>query len=351
MKSTISLIVCGLSFILYYSSCKKNTDSSVSIPTTNTSEKVMVSLRPAGEFAINQLPIPGARLLSGNAGAKTVLDSTFYLAEVYNGNKTYAIGRFDRIDSIHFLLDPVSTYTIRLTAIERGTGPGLAYRILNDSRFYFDPLSDFIDNVMKYAPDTTGGLGLVYKAGTGQFATFPIDNFENVAFSYPYGELTAYSATITNFKVDAIQPIISMPLKRLAFGIRYTCPELTQGKLTINTGSSVWIPTKELYPNTIDSMLGIYSCLDFMITDTIPANWIFYNLTVRIVWELPDGRKFYLGKDSSRNFYTDLPYPRLNRILNVKVMLPSLDSSNEGNGSLGLKLEESPLTVNPPIRF
>lgn len=353
MKSKIFLFVCGVAFSLSFSACKKNTDSSVPTPQTDSTKKVMVTLQPGGDFTFNQVVLPEGKIATGNAGAKTQIDSTIYMVELYTAGKLAGVGRFDRLDSVHFVVDPATNYTVRLTAIQRGTGPGLAYTTSGNSLIYFYPISGVIYNTMNFSPTLSdAGIGLDYQVGGKGFTTFPIgDPREGVFYNY-FGEVIAYTGTATVYNVDPAHPTISVPLKRLAFGLKYTCPELTQGKLTIS-GSTFMMAPKVIYPNTIDS-IHIYSAMDFMLADTINSSYyeLLGNYSSRIVWELPDGRTFYLGKDSSNNFSTALPYPRLNRIINMKITLPSLDSGiNTGNRSLGLKIEETPLTVNTPIRF
>lgn len=354
MKSKFSPIACAVAFALYFGACKKNTDSSVPNPQTN-SKPVLVTLQPAGEFSFNQVELPEGKAAPGSMVAKTRADSTLYMVELYNGANTVAFGIFDRIDSVHFIADPATNYTVRLTVIQRGTGDGLANQYLNNTGvFYYDPLNDYVTNQMDYTATFSKGLKLNYQRGSMRFTEFPLPGPGGTANSNFFGEVLAYTGTATVYNVSTQNPTVSIPLKRLAFGLKYTCPELTQGKLIITNPIGTAISQKVIYPSSIDTT-RIYSCLDFILADTLASNsFIGLNggFLLQIVWELPDGRKYYLGKDSSYNFNTQLPDPRRNRVLNVKITLPNLDSGlTNGNRSLGIKIDETPLTVNTPIRF
>ncbi|WP_343691761.1 hypothetical protein [Chitinophaga sp.] len=354
MKINIFLIVVGVAFSLCFTSCKKNADSIVTTPPKDSSRKVMVSLQPAGEFILSQTPLTSGKVATGNANAKEQVDSTLYMVEVYDPTgKIYAYGAFNRLDSVHFVVDPVTHYTVRLTVIQRGTGPGIAYSQRGeDADYYWYPVSSFLRNGMEYSPYLGAGIGLNYTLFKSGFTMAPANAQSEFNMAQPFGECTTYSGTASVYNVNPDTPTIPIFLKKLTFGIKYTCPQLTQGKLTIAT-SHLYLPAGPIYPNTI-STTHIYSCLDFLLADTLPHGYTdaFGAFAVKIVWELPDGRKFNLGKDSSNGFYTNLPLPRRNRLLNVNVTLPDIDSSSNANSSsLKLKITETPFTENTPIRF
>lgn len=349
MKRTINLIVWGGIFVLCCASCKKNTDSSVPPPTTS-GEKVMVSLQPTGEFSVSQSTLSDAKQ-AGIAAAAKVPDTTFYNVEVFNGTTLYAIGRFNRLDSIHFLLDPVTTYNIRMTAVQKGTGYGLFNYSFNYKPLYNAPLRGYIDNKMLYGTAATGDMGFPYRRGAGMISTFPYYYPDEGIGEFPIAEITMYSGTITNYKVDPLNDTLSIALKRMSFGLKFTCPQLTQGKLIASIYSWGPGPNKEFYPYTIDSSLSIYSCLDYQLSDTLSNYDYVAGTRIKLIWALPDGRRFTILKNN-KDSLVSLPAPTRNRVLNVNVTLPSLDSSNNvGNNTLGFKLTETPFTVNTPIRF
>ena len=137
MKTTISLIVCVVAFVLYCCSCKKNTDTKPTSDTTS-SKKVMVTLHPGGEFTVDQ----SARQENSRVTGKTIRDSTYYSVEITNGSARYALGIFDNPDSIHFLLDPAYTYKIRLVVLQKGTGHGFYYEYYEWGWTYGNPQDD-----------------------------------------------------------------------------------------------------------------------------------------------------------------------------------------------------------------
>lgn len=353
MKTTISLIVCGVAFVMYCCSCQKNTDNKPA--STTSSQKVMITLQPGGEFTVDQ----SARKINSSTIAKTIRDSTYYSVEIWNGSSKYALGIFDNPDSIHFLLDPAYTYKIRLVVLQKGTGHGF-YRDYyewgdsygnpqdNGKPLFYYPIGGILQNHMDYAPNI-----LFYSYGFGEngtdYQTFTSDSTGSIVTG-PLAEATTYAGEVKNYTVDATQPTITIPMRRLVFGIKYTCPQLTQGRLLVTFDYPNYLPGKVLYPNTIDTDLGIYSAVEFLTADTLQrgsGTVGTYDIVASIKWELPDGRTYNIG-----NGLTTLPTPGRNQLLNVNITLPLLDSSaTSGNSTLSLKYSTTSWSTNTPIRF
>ncbi|WP_440135164.1 hypothetical protein [Chitinophaga sancti] len=368
MKTTISLIVCGVAFVLYCCSCQKNTDSNP--PSTNpSSQKVMVSLRPGGEFSVDQSagemdPSAGKiastpKMLNGGMIAKTLRDSTYYSVEIWNGTTKYALGIFDNPDSIHFLLDPAYTYRVRLIVLQKGTGHGFYHDFYewgdtygnpqdNGKPLFYYPIGGILQNHMDYAPNIPNFAYGFGENGT-DYQTFTSDSTGQI-ITLPLGEATTYGGEVKAYTVDPSHPSITIPMRRLVFGIKYTCPQLTQGRLVVTFGYPNYLPGKVLYPNTIDHALGIYSAVEFLGADTLArgsGTIGTYDIIAGIKWELPDGRTYDIGSSA-----TTLPTPGRNQLLNVHITLPVLDSSaTSGNSSLSLKYSTTSWSTNTPIRF
>ncbi|WP_343691326.1 hypothetical protein [Chitinophaga sp.] len=350
MRTTISLIVCGVAFVLYCCSCKKNADTKPTSPIT-PSQKVMVTLQPGGEFTVDQ----SASTINGKITGRTSRDSTYYSVQVWNGSTTYALGIFDNPDSIHFLLDPAYTYRIRLVVLQSGTGYGFytdvyewgwIYGNLQDDgkRLFIYPMSGIVQNHLDYVPNIPG-----YAYGFGEngndYQTFTSDSTGGI-FTGSLAEATTYAGEVKGYTVDATHPTITIPMRRLVFGIKYTCPQLTQGRLVVTFGWPNYLPSKVLYPNTINKDLGIYSAIAFLTADTLPI-LSEYNINAGIKWELPDGRTYTIGSST-----TALPTPGRNQLLNVNITLPALDSSTTtGKNTLSLKYSTTSWSTNTPIRF
>lgn len=367
MKTTISLIVCGVAFVLYCCSCQKNADNQPASTNPN-SQKVMVRLQPGGEFTVDQSAgmdpssqkrAPSSKKINDGMIAKTIRDSTYYSVQIWNGSTTYAIGIFDNPDSIHFLLDPSYTYKIRLVVLQKGTGHGfyLDYYEWGDSYgnpqdngkplFYY-PIGGILQNHMDYAPAIQ-----FYSYGFGEngtdYQTYTSDSTGSIVTG-PLAEATTYAGEVKGYTVDTAHPSITIPMRRLVFGIKYTCPQLTQGRLVITFGYPNYLPGKIIYPNTIDHDISIYSAVEFLTADTLErgsGTVGTYDIVAGIKWELPDGRTYTIGSSS-----TTLPTPARNQLLNVRITLPVLDSSaTSGNSSLSLKYSTTSWSTNTPIRF
>lgn len=351
MKTTISLIVCGVAFVLYCSSCQKNSDTKPT-STTSSTKKVMVTLQPGGEFTVDQ----SARKVNGSISAKTIRDSTYYSVEIWNGSTKYALGIFDNPDSIHFLLDPAYTYKIRLVVLQKGTGPGLFYDLYqwgslygntqDDGKPLFNyPIGGILQNHMDYTPNIPN-----YAYGFGEngtdYQTYTSDSTNEIV-TQSLGEATTYAGDVQGYTVDTTHPSITIPMRRLVFGIKYICPQLTQGRLVITFGWPNYLPGKVLYPNTIDNNLSIYSAVGFLTADTLVMDDGIYDISASIKWELPDGRTYNIGSST-----TALPTPDRNHLLNVNITLPVLDSSaTSDNSTLSLKYSTTSWSTNTPIRF
>lgn len=338
MKCKILLSICGITLFLFSSSCKKNTDTHRSTPVTTDSKAVKVHLNPNGEFTIDQSPLTGGRLKSDGIAAKTLADSTIYCVTVLEGTTVYGAGLFSSIDSISFMLYLNHTYTIELTAIQKGTGPGLYYEPYWDDSdpnfgkpFFSDPFYTFLTNSFS----TDNHTRFTDVSGYSFYSS----GFTNI------GEITTFFGSLSNYTPDSDSNIANIPMKRLVFGIKYNCPQLTQGKITVTYHyDEVYGPTpdKDLYPNTIDNDIAIYSYPQFIDRDTI--GYSLNNIQATVNWILDDGRTIHVG-----DFSHDIP--NRNQLLNVNITLPPLNDTSGNNSSLRLQLSETPFTNNTPVNF
>ncbi|WP_440133963.1 hypothetical protein [Chitinophaga sancti] len=353
MKRTVSMIVCATAILLFCYSCKKNADSTEPPTTIPPAKTVLVTLQPEGEFTVEQAHEADAKSSNGKVTAKSFRDTTYYCVAIYSGTRMYAFGVFKRFDSIHFRLNPDTAYTIRFTLIQRGTGPGL--KVVD--KFVNGPWGGHANDSMSYAANNSSLASTVvdyyYTANSSLLYTmYDSDSTTNNNFSI-FPEATTFFGSIKNYVVDPNHPVVNITMRRLVFGIKYKCPQLTQGRLVVNytyiypDASWVGMTQKVYYPNTIDNSLSIYSCGYLVDADTV--RYPYNNMKVNVVWELTDGRKFNVVQNG-----TTIPTPGRNQLLNINVTLPNLDSGTTipaTGSSIGLKLVDSALTTNTPIRF
>lgn len=348
MKHSFLLILCG---VVFFASCRKDADNNVP-PPVDADEKILVSLQPGGEFTVGE-PQSGARYSGVLAAAKSKIDSTIYLVEVYTGDTLYGFGVYNVLDSVRFRLDPIPTYKIRLTVYQKGTGLGLYFTGSLTSAVstnYQKPFMGFVTNSMYFYPNipsyyvTPLGVNISAK----KINTFRKEDQQFAPFDGYIGEVIMYGAEVTNFKVNPNNAILAMQLKRLSFGIKFTCPQFTQGRIIVYYPYNE-LQTKIYYPNTIDNSLSIYSATDFLRKDSLNGSMTPdpYRLNPTIQWALDDGRRFTILQSAT---YPNIPMPKRNHVINFNITLPSLDST-ANNSPLRLNFTETKFSDNTPIRF
>lgn len=296
MRSTLLLLT--LSFTLAVS-CKNKDKTTPNPPEPPaTGETVRARIRLSGDILSSESPLPNGRKADNTPQyAKELRDSTLYGIMVKTGanfNTTISRGLFNNTDSIMVDLPVGGEYKIIAYAYKRGTGTGLYYELKPGepppySYYYGWPLYSVLRNRM----DTTGPIVEHFNTIVDTLARFelfdPIDSTKIIPVR-AYSEIDAYRGEVTLTTTGA-PAIVSINLKRMAFGIRFTAANFTEGKLHAGF-SGGYIAEQRVTPGNIDEKYFIYSANGFRYSDSL------YPVTVVMSWEKPDGSSIPLGEKS-----------------------------------------------------
>lgn len=281
-------------------SCQKNKEAA---PDTTTSEPSRIRVRLAGDIlATTESPLPYGRYVGINsAGARGLRDSTLYAvifrdSSGYNGNNI-SRGLFHEPDSMWLDLPKTGKYRIIVTAIKRGTGPGVHYLWQNGVQYYDHPFYSTVGNYM----DTSKPINR-YNTMTDTVVYDMFDPLDSTKF-YAY----SYTPEVDVYRGDTIIDVSSRPrtisvfLKRLAFGMQFSASGFTGGKLIVEFPG--WrIFNKELTPANINSQYFIHSQGEFKRSNILYPN-------IRINWVKPSGDTVLIGENPinfKRNILTTI---------------------------------------------
>lgn len=293
----------ALTIIAFAVSCTKKYDP----PPPENPGAISVRLQLSGDFTVTETGLPtGRKASSGTAYTKTLRDSTVYAVIVYrpNGGFYYDIfssGLFNQRDSITLLLPKTGTAKISAFALKRGSSEGLFYTMQNGLQAFPYPLQTVMNNQMDSLHrslqtrqwDTLSSLQVVDPANMAQplpFADLP--------------ELDAYHGS-TIFSVTNMAPTLTLPMRRLAFGLKLEAVNFTSGKLVIEFPQQYGPPAKTVTPADINTTQFIHSSDYFKYADN-PQQ---HGMTVRIRWVKTDGSSVTLGEKVimvKRNILTKL---------------------------------------------
>jgi hypothetical protein len=299
MKTRVLLLAAMLTTVL---ACKKNSDNeTVTPPPSPIGETVDVRLQFAGDITTGESPL-GRKVIGGIENARTLIDSTIYDIVVYKDGKGIYEGLFNYVDSVVLKIPTTGTIKVEAIAMKRGTGPGLYYAWISSNgnlvqRYHYPGVSVITNRMDTVAPwyytnmpDTLMNIPLFDGADTTQMN------------SSTHAALDSYRGSVT-FNANATPAVITLPMRRLSFGIKYNVSNFTAGRLIANYGWSM--PIEYLTPVNAATQQFIYTAYDFQWRDSLYLNPV----TVNLQWEKADGSKMPLGQKTiyfKRNVLTTL---------------------------------------------
>ncbi|PSL25821.1 hypothetical protein [Chitinophaga ginsengisoli] len=330
MKCRPALIVCCLATTIISYSCNKAAlDQAPVQPAPLPAGKKIVSVVLGGELKTSESTLPGGRQLHNYVLAKTLRDSTIYAIDVRTPDLTpYASGIFNNPDNIKIELPTDSSFIITAAAFKRGTGFGLYYTLADGYGQIFDkPLYRSLQNKMRPATNVN------FLADLTRTALFGEDTVSITSAFFP--EMDTYIGT-ANVKADTSQ-LLTLPLKRAVFGIRFNAINFTDGKLIVAYENSM--RTQTFTPEDISSSLRIYTADDFRRGDLV-TSW--ERILFVLKWQRADGTVITLGEK-------ELLPPARNHMVTVNVTLPT--TINTVNNGLNITLTDTDWTSSETINL
>lgn len=293
MKPRLFLLACVLATIF---SCKKSNESNpVAPPPIGPTREVQLKL--SGDLSVTESPL-GRKVKGASQNARTLNDSTIYVVEVAVGSSSVFRGLFNRPDSILIRIPVSGTVTVGATAFKRGSGGGLYYTWDIYGHQYFPyPIEASLLNRM----DTSYGY---YQGGVDTLSYLPVFNPEDTtAISYTlHSELDTYKGQVS-FTGSSAPPVITIPMKRIVFGIRYNVSNFNGGRLIADFDGRM--PAKYLTPSDAFFQQYIYTADELQWSDSLYYSAV--DLTMK--WEKPGGGIVVLGAKKvhfKRNVLTNI---------------------------------------------
>lgn len=302
------LIVCCIAGVSY--SCNKTHDTLPSPQPADNAHQT-ISIRLGGDITLTESPLQEAKQAHNYVYAKSVLRGTMYAVDVRSDSRPFAAGLFTNPDSIVLQLPTGKSYSVTVAAVTKGSGLGPWYEEVGAGRYFERPFNRYLDNTLSYNVSDTSFL----KDFTYAY-TFDTDTLTKFWSYYP--EMDTYTGKVDIY-ADSSQTV-TIAMKRIAFGIRYTATNFTGGRLIVSYSFGD-MHTKYLTPENIGNSLAIYTVDDFRYMDQVTA-WL--RILATIKWEKPDGTVVTLG---SKELYP----PKRNYVTTVNVTLPTSTSTlNDG---------------------
>lgn len=302
MRSTLFVLACVLAILL---SCKKSNESSpATTPPVTNEPATEVQLKLGGDFGITESPL-GKKTKGGIPYVRTLNDSTIYVVEVGGVNDVSVYkGVFNRADSIFVRIPVNRPASIGVTAFKRGSGAGLYYTWDSSGRQFFP---QHIELSLTNRMDTSDGP---YLGGAGSVTHLPVFNpADTTTFTATvHSELDTYGGQVT-FTSAGVPPVITIPMRRLVFGIRYNATDFTTGRLIADFNGRM--PTKYLTPSEAASNRYIYTADEYYLNDSLT----FSAVDLIMKWERPGGGTLVLGAKKV--------YFKRNVLTNVNVTIPA----------------------------
>lgn len=329
MKIKSMLIVCCLAGVAMTYSCNKKADT-LPVPKPTNSEKAMIRIRLGGDIIVSESPLGDTRKAHNYVYARTLESRTIYAVYVRTSDaQPYAAGLFDNPDSIKIELPAGANYSIKAAAYKRGSGLGLWYQLTENGLMYFEnPFYAVLNNQMAYS-----GIYVDFIKDFTYTYTFAQDTANKHAGFFP--ELDSYVGSV-NVNADSSQTFV-LPMRRIAFGIKYSAVNFTEGRLLVNYSGSMH--DKYLTPQNIDSSLSIYTGNDFQYGESI-SSWERILFTLK--WEKPDGSIQTLG---GKEIYP----PQRNYITTINITMPT--SSTTSNNGVDIQITDTAWTSSTIINF
>ncbi len=305
MKTPKALVLGSMILMSVIYACKKNDAAPESGKTDNkwSGETMKVKLKFNGDFQTEESPL--GRQMSN---ARINPDSVIYAVDVrWADYKPFAQGIFTRLDSLNLDLPKGAFFKIRVAAIKKGSGLGL-YELndtLNNTRFLpGTPLGRYITN--RLSTDSAGPNALTY-GFLDTISGFWVATRTSYEI-YRYSELDSYYGFYQGAPQDSQQASITIPLKRITYGIRFKPQNFTEGRLMVDyqylsSGKSL------TFNHTYDTVYT-YTAHEFTYTDALT-----YGIPVALKW--------YHTNGSIQNLGSVTIYPKRNTLTTLSVTAPS----------------------------
>jgi hypothetical protein len=299
--------------------CKKADVTTAPVTPVTSSEKVKVKVTVGGDITSTTSPISNGRTAKGNAAAKYLTDSTVYAVGVNISGRPYAQGVFNTTNSFDLEVPKGATYVINVAAFKKGTGYGMLIGgTSNGYQYYGVPMNQSVKNAFDYA-DPGGTLYTLSSDFLDTLAYIPLygNMYLNTIETFYYSHLDSYFYTGT-FQATDSSSALTIPLKRISFGIQYAIHNLTDGFLVADFDSLM--AEQEITDTTVTNM-RIYTADSFRWSDTL----LYKPVHLTLKWQHYDGTSQALGDKYLK--------VQRNQLTTVTVNLPSPGSSNPGGDS------------------
>jgi hypothetical protein len=335
MKTKSFLVICSLTAIATFYSCKKSADNP-SLPIVEATEKVRVGLQLNGDITISQTPMTGGRLqgLSNYVSAKTLDDSTIYAVDIRTPTGIpYAAGLFNRPYGIVFDLLRNTRYQINVAAIKKGTSFGLWWEMGPDGYQYFNMPHLMLFNMPLKNGMVYDGLGITFLDSL-QYISVRGDTNINIKERYKYSELDTYYAS-TAYTAGEVDTILSLSFKRIIFGIKFNMINLAEGFLIADYDGA--IKTEIISLSDVSDNLSIYTADTFRWQDSL-FNMEKIHLTLR----------WYKNQSTVLTLGDKYLSPKRNSLTTVNVTFPSIQTTPTG---IDIVLTDTEFTSENQIDF
>lgn len=353
------IFIIAISMICIFSACNKADMAENAIE--QEGKDCLVSFNPIGEITTSISPMTKGSTLTDD----------IYLVQVYKGNKKFALGYFDNLESMKLYLKQGGTYRIVVAMVKNaknllGSRFNLQQNSIynyntNDSfnfKYYSDNAGCVLDsyNISWYYPlnryqyafknqfeyySYSSSTELSSRASSNGISYFEFTQIENACFNgvnYPtctdwfYGEVNNYTPTGDYETLD-------MSFKRVGFKLKYELSGVTDGEVTVR----VYNNTRTFIQNTTNT--STYSSdTQFIAFYDAKSAWQYAddyseNMDVAVVWKRGIGVTQDLGKKTIQ--------VKRNCLNNIKI---ALGSDDRGAGvSMSMESESSMGNLNTDI--
>ena len=332
-----SFLLASIAIVAF--SCKKSTENAAPVTPPPAENMVEVLLKLTGDITTSESPL-GRKVPAGTTNARTLRDSTIYWVIVRKDNKSIYGGLFNQADSIRLKLPVTGMITVQAAAYKKGSGAGLYYYWQNDQQNYPSFLGNgnaagqltaaVLTNKMdtiQYVFGSSIRVDTVWYRGIFKTET---DSSSNDRISTLHTEADAYVGE-TTFAAAATPAVVTLPMKRYAFGVQYSAGNFNSGRLIADFSGSM--PTRYLTPgDTVNQYL--YSAQEFFQRDSLLNDAV----TVKMKWEKADGSIVPLGE--KKIFF------KRNVLTKISVTIPPA-----GSAALGPVISEMNWSGSETVNF
>jgi len=305
MKAPKALVLGSLILMSVMYACKKNDSAPVPGKTNMkwSGETMRVKLKLSGDLKVEESPL--GRLESN---ARLNMDSIIYTVDVRWPNRDpYAQGVFNSLDSLTLDLPKGTSFNIRVAAIKKGSSMGLYESFDKVRQLPFLPgqyVWRYIDN--RLSTDTAWPFGTT-KFFMDSLSYFPIVNSTLYFESNRNSEVDTYYGVYQGNPTDSQLTSITIPLKRVTYGIRFKAANFNDGTLHVNYG--YLSEPKTMTVSNLKDSVYIYTAQEYTYGEDLLEG-----LPVVLSWQ---------GSDGSYHSWDSITlHPKRNTLTTVSLSLP-----------------------------